>query len=102
MDNNNNGGDDLQSAAIISSALDLSGEVRITGSAPVARGGYSWVYKGSFRREKVSVMFCLTALLTILKVAVKVIKVVTKDEASMQRVCFSLVYTSKLVGRLAS
>lgn len=65
MENNNNEGDDLQSAATSSSARDLSSEVRITGSAPAAEGGYSRIYKGWISDEiAVSVMFCSTTSLT--------------------------------------
>ena len=56
MDNTIGGGN-LRNAADISSALDISGEVKITGSAPVARGGHSWIYEGSYQGEVVSDLF---------------------------------------------
>ena len=91
---NSNGGSDLRNAAAILSVLDLSAEVKITGSAPVARGGHSWVYKGSYRGEVVSSMHKSPTSLTIPEVAIKVLRTIVNHEDSMLRVHHANPYAS--------
>jgi hypothetical protein len=61
MDSDDWGGD-LSGSANILSTPDLSGEVSITDFASLTRGRYSFVYKGSYHGEVVSVMILLHTL----------------------------------------
>ena len=90
---NSGGGGDLGSATDMSSAVDLSAEVSVSGSRSEFEGTFSLIYKGSYRKEIVSVMFRSTASLTYFgRLQSKQLKLLPRVLVWKEHVFFSFVY----------